>query len=170
MTTTEIEMKNAFANVVDEFRRIGYEKIDPKTYLQAKKYSRIFPEDVNVDVNYIFDSVVAHYHKYSEVHRVMEDLGVKPTLDNLKATLKGKSRKRPLPMIRNVVWYFLHNKMEITFKLCGVMFSYRDHSSVIHGVNSYTNDVKTNRDFYKLHLMWCDRFKVRNDIKPIFKL
>jgi hypothetical protein len=60
-------------------------------------------------------------------------------------SLKSKSRKRDYVVPRSAIWHILHNKAPKIFtkKWLGRMF-YRDHSDIIHGINTINDMIDTN--------------------------
>ena len=58
------------------------------------------------------------------------------------ADLKSKSRNKDIVRARHIAWYLSKNIVGVTFKEIAQYYSNRDHSSVIHGVNKISNNLK----------------------------
>lgn len=54
-----------------------------------------------------------------------------------------KGRKGEIPVIRFILWNYLHVKGNLTLKEVGELFD-RDHSTVIHGIKEYDDKVYVN--------------------------
>lgn len=59
------------------------------------------------------------------------------------ADLKSKSRNKDIVRARHIAWYLSKNIVGATFNEIAQYYSNRDHSSVIHGVNKISNNLKT---------------------------
>jgi chromosomal replication initiator protein len=59
------------------------------------------------------------------------------------ADLKSKSRNKEIVKARHIAWYLSKTIIESTFKEIAAFYGGRDHSSVIHGVNKISQQMKT---------------------------
>lgn len=58
------------------------------------------------------------------------------------ADLRSKSRNKELVKARHIAWYLSKNITTITYKEIAKYYGDRDHSSIIHGVNKITEQIK----------------------------
>ncbi len=49
--------------------------------------------------------------------------------------VRGKGRMRPYVTIRQISMYFIKTNTDMSLKRIGDLFSWRDHTSVIHSIN-----------------------------------
>ncbi len=63
--------------------------------------------------------------------------------------LKSKSRNKDIVRARHIAWYLSKNIVGATFIEIAKYYGNRDHSSVIHGVNKITDNVKTDNTLSK---------------------
>jgi len=108
------------------------------------------------------------------VKQKMNDPQVKKKLDvdnpeQLLQLLKTRSRLRPLPFIKTIIYYFVH-EIHPNFGCIsmGRRFN-RDHSTVLVGKTEYMNRVKTNKKVFSQHLEFCHSFGIKNKLQLILK-
>jgi chromosomal replication initiator protein len=69
---------------------------------------------------------------------VADHFGVKTT------TLKGPKRDRPIARPRQVVMYLAKTELGMTLKDIGGLLGGRDHTTIMHGVDTITHELSTN--------------------------
>jgi len=62
----------------------------------------------------------------------------------LFSKMESKTRKREVVESRYLCYYFIKKHTKITLKLIGQKFGNRDHSSVIHGLQTIQDLIETN--------------------------
>lgn len=94
--------------------------------------------------------------KFTHVKTPEKALSKKPDLDricNLLGVtydmLKDKSREHFLTTRRMVAFRFIRDNYELTLKEIGSLFN-RDHTTVIHGLNTFDDLYETNKKFREL--------------------
>jgi chromosomal replication initiator protein len=68
------------------------------------------------------------------------------TFNISESDLKGRSRKAEIVGVRQLCQYFLHKKVYLSLSATGRIFG-RDHSTVIHSIQTVNNRVETERDY-----------------------
>lgn len=84
----------------------------------AKHHKRVPPQEVL--------EVVANYY------------GIKPT------TVKSPKRDRPIARPRQIIMYLCKTELGLTFEDIGGLLGGRDHTTVMHGVDTITNELSVN--------------------------
>ncbi len=92
-----------------------------------------------------------------------------PDIDakELNALVKSPTRKREIIQVRFAVCYFINKMLDTTLKSIGLLLGGRDHSSIIHAVNTYENDAQTSSINFKRHQELCELLSFDNNIEPI---
>ena len=93
-------------------------RIQPKTAESSKPGRRVAPQEV-------LDAVAAHF-------------GIKVT------TLKGPKRDRPIARPRQVFMYLCRTELGLTLEDVGGALGGRDHTTIMHGVETITKELSTN--------------------------
>jgi chromosomal replication initiator protein len=86
---------------------------------ELKKTRRVAPAE-------IIEAVAAYYN-------------LKPT------TLKGPKRDRPIARPRQVIMYLCKNELGLTHNDIGGLLGGRDHTTIMHGVETITRELSTNQ-------------------------
>ena len=60
--------------------------------------------------------------------------------------LLSNSRKKEVVYARQLCWYIMRTKYDLTFKKIGDIFNGKDHSTVMHGFQVFENDYNTNEE------------------------
>ncbi len=63
--------------------------------------------------------------------------------------LLSNSRKKEIVYARQLCWYIMRTKYDLTFKKIGDIFNGKDHSTVMHGYQVFEEDYKTSEDTKK---------------------
>lgn len=109
-------------------------------------------------------NVIKHYNGKLDNYKEMP-------YEDLKILVESKVRVRPIPHIRNTCYYLLKQVFPmLSLKEIGNYFSSRDHSTVIHGITTYTNDCETSKETFDIHTQLCKNMGITNKIQPIFKV
>jgi chromosomal replication initiator protein len=103
-------------------------------------------KEIDIDLaKQTLQNIIQHVEKEVSIEfiqkRVVEHFGV--TLDELK----GKSRKKELVIPRQVAIYFAKEYTDFSLKAIGYHFGGRDHSTVIHAIQSVNDMLKTDKEF-----------------------
>jgi len=78
---------------------------------------------------------------------------IKKTLDVVSSYFKitqddllGESRKKEIIYARKLCWYILRTRYDLTFQKIGNIFNGKDHSTVMHGYQTFEADYDINQD------------------------
>jgi len=78
---------------------------------------------------------------------------IKKTLDVVSSYFKitqddllGESRKKEIIYARKLCWYILRTRYDLTFQKIGNIFNGKDHSTVMHGYQTFEADFEINQD------------------------
>lgn len=63
--------------------------------------------------------------------------------------LLSNSRKKELVYARQICWYLLRNKYDMTYQKIGDIFNGKDHSTIMHGVEFVNNSLKADEQTQK---------------------
>lgn len=63
--------------------------------------------------------------------------------------LLSNSRKKELVYARQICWYLLKTKYDLTFKKIGSLFGGKDHSTILHGCNAIEEGIKSSSETQK---------------------
>jgi len=168
MTLTEqnTQLKAAIEMSVDEFRRIGYQNVDPLTFKVAYKARRLGKDIPDITPQKIMRTIAGYYVNDGTVKQILRNKLRNCTTDSLIKLLESDVRIRPLPYIRFTYYHFCSAIFPMmTLRQIGHYCGLRDHSTVIHGNKTYSNLVETDKDMSELHLNFCDIFGVENRLK-----
>lgn len=101
---------------------------------------------------------------------LLTEKGLSPDAETLLFLVQSKWRKREIVYVRQAIFYFTMNHVnDITLKSVGHRCGGRDHSTVIHGIQTYKNMCETSRQKYRHHIEMCKSLGVHNVIKTLFK-
>jgi len=85
-----------------------------------------------------------------------------PTIYEKKIMLSAKNRSRPLPELR-FIFFFIARSMKYNLIEIGKYLGKRDHTTVIHGINTFRNLYETDERFKNKY------YDIINDIKQDYE-
>ena len=85
----------------------------------------------------------------------------------LNQLVKSTTRKREIVETRFAICYFIKSMLNTPLEAIGLLLGGRDHSSIIHAVNTYENEAQTSSINFKRHEDLCELLAVDNDIEQI---
>jgi len=86
-----------------------------------------------------------------------------PTFYNKKTKLQSKDRNRPLVELR-CIFFFIARSMRYNLKQLGIYMGGRDHTTVIHGINTFRNLYETDPLFKDKYYLIINQIK--KDYEP----
>ena len=66
-----------------------------------------------------------------------------------ESDLLSQSRKKEIVYARQITWYILKEKYDLTFKKIGLLFGGKDHSTIMHGCGIISDSVKSSKETQK---------------------
>ena len=81
--------------------------------------------------------------------------------------VKSSTRKREIIQARFTICYFMKEILDLPLKSIGLILGKRDHSSIIHAISTYSDDVYTSSLNFKRHEDICQLLAVDNRIEQI---
>jgi chromosomal replication initiator protein len=81
--------------------------------------------------------------------------------------VKSSTRKREIIQARFTICYFMKEILDLPLKSIGLILGKRDHSSIIHAISTYSDDVYTSSLNFKRHEDICQLLAVDNKIEQI---
>lgn len=85
-----------------------------------------------------------------------------PTMYGKKVALSAKNRSRPMPELR-FIFFFIARSMRYNLIEIGRYLGKRDHTTVIHGINTFRNLYETDERFKSKY------YDIINDIKQDYE-
>jgi len=91
-------------------------------------------------------------YEFKDDPQLAEVLGSRENnYNNIVLLLKSQNRTRPLPQIRFAYYYWVKTLLNPTLKSIGKTLGMRDHSSVIHGINTYRDLSQVDKHHKQIH-------------------
>ena len=91
-------------------------------------------------------------YEFKDDPQLAEVLGSRENnYNNIAMLLKSQNRTRPLPQIRFAYYYWVRTLLNPTLKAIGKTLGMRDHSSVIHGINTYRDLSQVDKQHKQIH-------------------
>ena len=95
----------------------------------------------------------------SEIYAMIEDkFGI------TKDILQSKTRKRECTELRQILYYIMYEKYGKSLKSIGDEFGKRDHTTVIHGIQTLTDLYHNNEDYKENYSEIFERFSLPEPI------
>jgi chromosomal replication initiator protein len=110
--------------------------------------SSLNKREFNLDLaKSILNNIVNHFDKVLDIDKIQKSVShyFSVTVDDLK----DKTRKKEVATARQVAMYFAKEYTDYSLKQIGHYFGGRDHSTVIHAVQSVQNLIDTDNTFRK---------------------
>lgn len=136
---------------------------DPKIQDQityANERSITAPMIVRMIVNYYLDD--------QDFRTFLGTEEVEPKVSEVIKLLESPWRKRELTNVRFTINYFLLTYTNLGTKATGLLFK-RDHSTAIHGRDTYQEIAQVDRQAFKRHKQLCEILNLKNHITSILK-
>jgi len=145
--------------------------------MNPAEYKKKVEHDLIIEFINKFHQKVGYYPTVITNHRITDDGIITltlpelekyfepylPTFYNKKLTLAAKDRARSLVELR-CIFFFIARSMRYNLKELGIYMGGRDHTTVIHGVNTF-------RDLYETDPLFRDKYyliinQIKKDYEP----
>ncbi len=135
-------------------------RVDLKTFLKTKQTIKEINRKEPVSIAFIKRTICEYFFRRTDVQEVMKEMKIDLNVESLQDFMFKNIRKRPLPEMRFTFWYYVRQKFGTSLKSLGTMSGVRDHSSVIHGLQSYQDWIDTEKEMKEQHEVYCQLFEL----------